>query len=126
MARPRRPLGRIIGDATLHPTGIPLQNSRSMAKASSEPSPKPNHGRTRGASDGTAQGADGESLPSIRWQPGEAPGLYRLLVESVLDYAIFALDATGHIRTWNAGAERIKGYTPDEIIGKHFSIFYPP
>ncbi|HEX6911462.1 MAG TPA: PAS domain S-box protein, partial [Longimicrobium sp.] len=52
--------------------------------------------------------------------------LYRLLVESVRDYAIFALDAGGHIRTWNPGAERFNGYTHDEIVGKHFSIFYPP
>ena len=51
--------------------------------------------------------------------------LYRLLVESVQDYAIFALDPTGHIMTWNIGARRIKGYTAEEIIGKHFSIFYP-
>src|SRR4051812_5040682 len=57
-------------------------------------------------------------------QPGA--DLYRLLVDSVRDYAIFALDATGHIITWNAGAARIKGYTAEEIIGKHFSIFYPP
>jgi PAS domain S-box-containing protein len=53
-------------------------------------------------------------------------GLYRLLVETVRDYAIFALDKTGHIVTWNAGAQRFKGYTADEIIGKHFSVFYPP
>src|SRR5581483_9695853 len=52
--------------------------------------------------------------------------LFRLLVESVRDYAIFLLDPTGHIRSWNEGAQRIKGYTADEIIGKHFSIFYPP
>jgi len=51
---------------------------------------------------------------------------FRLLVEGVSDYAIFMLDANGHVVTWNAGAQRIKGYTPDEIIGKHFSIFYPP
>src|SRR5439155_1372971 len=42
------------------------------------------------------------------------------------DYAIFALDPGGYILSWNAGAERFKGYTADEIIGKHFSIFYPP
>jgi PAS domain S-box-containing protein len=52
--------------------------------------------------------------------------LFRLLVESVQDYAIFLLDPTGRILTWNAGAERLKGYRADEIIGKHFSIFYPP
>jgi PAS domain S-box-containing protein len=50
---------------------------------------------------------------------------FRLLVESVRDYAIFLLDAEGHVRSWNAGAERIKGYAAPEIIGKHFSIFYP-
>jgi PAS domain S-box-containing protein len=49
----------------------------------------------------------------------------RLLVESVRDYAIFMLDPTGRIATWNDGAERIKGYTAKEIIGKHFSTFYP-
>jgi PAS domain S-box-containing protein len=51
--------------------------------------------------------------------------LYRLLIESVRDYAIFALDATGHVLTWNPGAERFKGYKAEEIIGKHFSVFYP-
>jgi PAS domain S-box-containing protein len=53
-------------------------------------------------------------------------GLYRLLVESVRDYAIFALDPDGHVITWNTGAERLKGYTAPEIIGRHFSVFYPP
>jgi PAS domain S-box-containing protein len=56
----------------------------------------------------------------------EGSGLYRLLVESVRDYAIFALDPRGHILTWNAGAERLKGYKPNEVIGRHFSTFYPP
>ncbi len=55
----------------------------------------------------------------------EAEGLYRLLVESVRDYAIFVLDPTGRILSWNIGAERIKGYRADEIIGQHFSMFYP-
>jgi PAS domain S-box-containing protein len=50
---------------------------------------------------------------------------YRLLVQGVRDYAIFMLDTDGNILSWNAGAERIKGYQPDEIIGKHFSVFYP-
>src|SRR6185436_16004301 len=45
---------------------------------------------------------------------------------SALDYAIFALDPTGHVLSWNLGAERIKGYAADEIIGRHFSTFYPP
>ncbi|HEX7437621.1 MAG TPA: PAS domain S-box protein [Caldimonas sp.] len=51
---------------------------------------------------------------------------FRLLVESVKDYAIFMLDPTGHVLTWNAGAQRFKGYAADEIIGQHFSRFYPP
>jgi PAS domain S-box-containing protein len=50
---------------------------------------------------------------------------FRLMVESVQDYAIFMLDPDGHIDTWNAGAKRIKGYEADEIIGQHFSKFYP-
>ena len=49
---------------------------------------------------------------------------YRLLVQEVRDYGIFILDRSGIIRTWNTGAERLKGYRADEIIGKHFSIFY--
>jgi PAS domain S-box-containing protein len=51
--------------------------------------------------------------------------LFRLLVESVRDYAIFILDPLGHILTWNPGAEALKGYTSEEIVGKHFSQFYP-
>ncbi|KAF1942113.1 two-component system protein A [Clathrospora elynae] len=49
---------------------------------------------------------------------------YRILVETVRDYAIFMLDPSGHIATWNAGAQSFKGYTPAEIIGQHFSKFY--
>ena len=52
--------------------------------------------------------------------------LYRLLVESVKDYAIFLLDPQGHVASWNDGARRINGYEASEIIGQHFSIFYPP
>src|SRR2546425_1226176 len=51
---------------------------------------------------------------------------FRLLVEGVKGYAIFMLDPLGHIVSWNRGAEQIKGYRPDEIIGQHFSCFYPP
>ncbi len=50
--------------------------------------------------------------------------LYRLLVQSVVDYAIFMLDADGRVASWNEGAQRIKGYLPHEIIGRHFSTFY--
>ena len=52
--------------------------------------------------------------------------LFRLMVENVKDYAIFMLDVRGRVASWNAGAERIKGYSAKEIIGQHFSRFYPP
>ncbi len=53
-------------------------------------------------------------------------GRYRLLVESVTDYAIYMLDETGHVTSWNAGAQRFKGYAAYEILGQHFSRFYTP
>jgi PAS domain S-box-containing protein len=49
---------------------------------------------------------------------------FRRLVEGVTDYAIYMLDPEGYVTSWNSGAQRIKGYTPTEIIGKHFSQFY--
>jgi PAS domain S-box-containing protein len=49
---------------------------------------------------------------------------FRMLVEGVIDYAIYMLDPSGIVTNWNPGAERLKGYTPDEIIGRHFSKFY--
>src|SRR5437879_220675 len=51
---------------------------------------------------------------------------FRLLVHGITDYAIYLLDPAGNIASWNAGAERIKGYKAKEILGKHFSIFYTP
>ncbi len=51
---------------------------------------------------------------------------YRLMVESVRDYAIFMLDPDGCIRSWNAGAQRLKGYAPPDVTGRHFRLFYPP
>jgi hypothetical protein len=69
-----------------------------------------------------AAAAPQHALGDIAHETGE---LHRLLVESVDEYAIFALDPGGYILSWNAGAQRFKGYTADEAIGKHFSIFYP-
>ncbi|MEO6527388.1 MAG: ATP-binding protein [Gemmatimonadaceae bacterium] len=69
-------------------------------------------GAPSGSRSGTAPGRDDDAL-------------HRLLVDSVRDYAIFALDPTGHVRTWNAGAKLLKGYEASEIIGRHFSTFYP-
>ncbi|ARP94695.1 PAS domain-containing sensor histidine kinase [Bordetella genomosp. 13] len=51
---------------------------------------------------------------------------FQLLVEAVKDYAIYMLDADGYISSWNSGAERFKGYTANEVIGRHFSLFYTP
>jgi len=51
-------------------------------------------------------------------------GVYGLMIDAVKDYAIFMLDPAGYIASWNQGAQRIKGYTADEIIGRHFSVFY--
>jgi PAS domain S-box-containing protein len=65
---------------------------------------------------------DGLVLPNIEWHERDEP--FRLFVESVGDYAIFMLDPDGRIASWNAGAERIKGYRASEIIGQHFSTFY--
>src|SRR5229473_5471338 len=62
------------------------------------------------------------SVTSVK-EPGE--DLFRLLVHRVKDYAIFLLDPKGVVISWNEGAERIKGYAAHEIIGRHFSTFYP-
>src|SRR5215831_4313190 len=56
-------------------------------------------------------------------RPGSAEP-FRLFIEAVEDYAIFMLDVEGNVVSWNLGAERIKGYKADEIIGRHFSRFY--
>src|SRR2546423_759894 len=55
----------------------------------------------------------------------ETADSFRLLVETVRDYAIFMLDGAGRVLTWNAGAQRLKGYRAEEIIGTHFACFYP-
>jgi PAS domain S-box-containing protein len=96
------------------------------------PSPSrksPNHkdlAHSAAQSPGTRDAASFTGSGASRELSHEASGLYRLLVESVKDYAIFALDVGGHIISWNAGAQRFKGYTESEILGKHYSIFYPP
>jgi PAS domain S-box-containing protein len=58
--------------------------------------------------------------------PVEQAELFRLLVDSIRDYAIFVLDPEGNVITWNPGAQAMKGYSKDEIVGKHFSKFYRP
>ncbi|HEX6134041.1 MAG TPA: PAS domain-containing sensor histidine kinase [Longimicrobiales bacterium] len=75
-------------------------------------------------SDRRRDGADVAPAPDGSPSP-PADELYRLLVDSLRDYAVFALDPTGHVLTWNPGAQRFKGYAAPEVIGRHFSIFYP-
>ena len=71
---------------------------------------------------GEARAAGGPSLQRLLNASEE---MFRLLVSNVSDYAIFMLDPEGRVASWNEGAARIKGYTADEIIGQHFSTFYP-
>ncbi|BCS17248.1 sensor histidine kinase/response regulator Fos-1/TcsA [Aspergillus puulaauensis] len=63
---------------------------------------------------------------AVNNQHGYMNETYKILVDTVKDYAIFMLDPHGRIATWNAGAEVLKGYKAEEVIGKHFSIFYSP
>ena len=67
-----------------------------------------------------------DKQPRSKQTPSQSDERFRLLVESVKDYGIFMLDPHGYVLTWNLGAERIKGYAASEIIGQHFSRFYPP
>jgi PAS domain S-box-containing protein len=62
----------------------------------------------------------------MKQSPSEFPeqDRYRLLVDAVMDYAIYLLDTKGRVSSWNPGAERFKGYKEEEIIGQHFSVFY--
>ncbi len=62
----------------------------------------------------------------IEWELRQSEERYRLLVQSVRDYAILMLDPEGRVVSWNDGAQRIEGYTAEEIIGRDFSCFYPP
>jgi PAS domain S-box-containing protein len=59
-------------------------------------------------------------------EPHQSEELFRTIVESVKDYAVFMLDPQGKVASWNLGAEQIKGYKPQEIIGQHFAVFYAP
>ena len=51
---------------------------------------------------------------------------FQLLIDAVVDYGIFMLDPEGHVISWNSGAAKLKGYAREEILGQHFSVFYPP
>jgi PAS domain S-box-containing protein len=88
------------------PKGTRLASIGSVTRSPRNPKQEPNF--------------DGSNLALV------GANLYRLLVEKVEDYAIFALDANAKVLTWNAGAARITGYREEEILGKSYSTFYPP
>src|ERR1700712_1705265 len=68
--------------------------------------------------------ARGPSVTQRIWMTLSVDNVHELLIRSVVDYAIFMLDPHGRVVSWNPGAQRIKGYAPQEIIGQHFSSFY--
>src|SRR3546814_6697981 len=68
-------------------------------------------------------GLEPSTRPIMSWALSDSD--YRLMVDAISDYAIFCLDPNGYVLTWNTGAERLKGYHAQEIIGRHFSVFYP-
>src|SRR6202012_4711776 len=70
------------------------------------------------------QMADRDMTPFLSSLASYAGDPFRLLVESVVEYAIFLLEPSGRVASWNTGAERIFGYWPEEIIGRHVSCFY--
>ena len=95
---------------------------------STEPDPdSPSDAATRGAH---KDGYDEPALEEVMYKRAEelfrSEELFRLLVEGIKDYAIFMLDPGGRISSWNVGAERMKGYRGREILGRHFSVLYPP
>jgi PAS domain S-box-containing protein len=69
---------------------------------------------------GTDNSARKQIEEELRWSEDS----FHLMVESVTDYSIVMLDTEGHVASWNNGAQRIKGYSAEEIIGQHFSLFY--
>ena len=101
-------------DAVLHAPPTVATSPRSYQPAQESMTDTPPRGTPKNGASGAASNR------------GAPERLYQLLVESVQDYAIFALDRTGHILTWSAGAARLKGYARTEILGRHFSVFYPP
>ena len=99
----------------------------------SERDPHQGEARNERPPDGAGTPRDGAPAKPPGGSPRDAQSdatrgneMFRLLVESVRDYAIFMLDPDGRVSSWNPGAAHIKGYTRDEILGKHFSVFYPP
>jgi PAS domain S-box-containing protein len=87
-----------------------------------DPDPESLDARSKSAAEAPAPIAETRLADTIK----HGGRIYQLMVEAVRDYAIFMLDPNGYVASWNRGAERIKGYTAEEIIGQHFSVFYRP
>ncbi len=80
-----------------------------------------------GGGDGIGStGDNGNTGDNVNTAAASGETQFRVLVQNVFDYAIFMLDPDGRVTTWNEGAARVKGYTADEIVGTHFSIFFTP
>ena len=108
------PIG--LGDGSVGQLGITRDTTDRAAAAE-------NLQQAKQALNQTASERGGE-LDVVRTRLRESERSFALLVSNVTDYAIFMLDPDGHVVSWNAGAERIKGYAAEEIIGQHFSRFY--
>jgi len=108
----RAPVPPMIPPVAAVPTGPPGAHAAA-------PTPGPQLAAAPGAPAPTPTPAPTVDIPRSHEER------FRILVESIKDYAIFMLDAGGRVATWNAGAQRIHGYTADEIVDRHFSVFHP-
>src|ERR1700733_11568352 len=128
------PVGEVLRAEILSPTPLratlPAQNGRQVAIEHRTALLRDEKGKTSGVVITFRDITDRQRSEEMRHAMQEKDLLasekrFRLLVEGARDYAIFALNTDGVVVTWNEGAERIKGYRPEEIIGQHFSRFYP-
>jgi PAS domain S-box-containing protein len=107
-----RPIVQLAQNAPLYLQGVPPNDARVQALEETNE-------LARALADA------GRRQREIEAARADTEAQFRMLVQGVTDYALYRLDAKGHVTSWNPGAERIKGYRADEIIGKHFSLFYP-
>ena len=108
-------------DPTERKVGGTARMARAFGRACSSPRIRDEHGRHLGFAKVTRDMTERRRTEELLLQSEER---LRLLFENVQDYAIYMLDPEGNVVSWNAVAEKIKGYRADEIIGKHFSAFY--
>ena len=110
-----QPIIQLARNAPLYLQGAPPQNAREDARVKALE-------ETRELARSLADA--GRKQREIEAARADTEAQFRMLVQGVTDYALNRLDAKGHVTSWNPGAERIKGYRADEIIGRHFSLFY--